>query len=175
MDQPPERGTITDAEARAVLETALKATGEGIVAIDQKSIIVAANDTLAEMWGYTRTELIGQPIQKFMPLRYRKDHTAGVRRFVEQNKPDTSGKWNEAEALHKDGHEVPIFVRIRRVQHEGRFLLAAAIRDATHVVHLRTALAEGIRLAGDGEVAHYFEEAMHEIEHLDYPPMSEGE
>lgn len=118
-------------DVRAVLNTLISAAGEGLIAINTKNIIVMANEALESMWGYEPGELLGKPVQILMPLHYRKDHTLGVRNFVMENKRDTSGHWNDVEALHKKGHEFPVHIRIRRVQHEGEFLLVAAVRDVT--------------------------------------------
>lgn len=118
-------------ECQAELETILKAVGEGVIAINERNLIEIAGPELEAMWGYEPGELIGKPVQILQPLRYRRDHTWAVREFVKTDKADTSGRWNAVEGLHKQGHEFPIYIRIRRVQHSGRFLLVASVRDVS--------------------------------------------
>src|SRR5436305_598670 len=108
-------------ETPALLNTLAQASGDGFISINTKNQIVLASPLIDAMWGYETGELIGKPVQILMPLRYRKDHTAGVRNFVHENKQATSGHWSEVEALHKDGSEFLIHIRIMRVQYEGRF------------------------------------------------------
>jgi hypothetical protein len=112
--------------------------------------------------------LIGQPVQILQPRRYRRDHTNGVRNFIKENKHDTSGEWSFVEALHKDGHQFPIFIRIARVQHDGRFLLAATVRDATAFFQARDAIMSLLAKAqqnGDQSAAE-LEQALHYLDVL---------
>ncbi len=157
-------------EAQALLNTLTLASGEGFIAINTKNIIVLASPLLEAMWGYAPGELLGKPVQILMPLRYRKDHTAGVRRFVMEDKKATSGHWSEVEALHRDGTEFLIHIRIMRVQYEGRFLLAAAVRSATPYQKARLAVEEALTLAQQdadpGTLTTYLHQALEAIEQL---------
>src|SRR5688572_2072902 len=137
-------------ELRALLNTVGLAAGDALVAINERSIIQYANEALHEMWGYAPGELIHKPLQILMPRHYRPEHTNGVRRFIEEGKRDTSGAWNDVEALHRDGYEFPVWIRIRRVQHEGRFMLAASIRDARPYHNVHTAALQALTLAEQG-------------------------
>lgn len=154
MDSPTAPHTTRLAETQSLLDTILKAAGDALVAIDERSIIQFASPELEALWGYEPGALIGKPLQILMPRHYRPQHTNGVRNFIERKAVDTSGRWNDVEALHRDGTEFPIWVRIRKVQHEGRFLLAAAIRDASVYHHMRDTAECALALAreqGDSE------------------------
>lgn len=129
-------------DVQAQFDTVLRSIGEGIIAIDSRNIIVMTNAQLDQMWGYEPGELVGKPVQILMPRRYRRDHTAGVRHFIMENKQSTSGHWSDVEALRKDGTEFPIHIRISKVQTNARFLLMAAVRDATVYQHARESLAK---------------------------------
>jgi PAS domain S-box-containing protein len=133
-------------EAQPILNTLVQASGEGFIVIDAQNIIILASPLLESIWGYEPGELVGKPVQTLMPHRYRADHTAGVRRFVMENRKETSGEWAEVEALHKDGTEFTIHIRFMRVQHEGRFLLAAAVRSASPYQRARLALEAALKL-----------------------------
>lgn len=168
MEQTRSDHPITHDEAEAILNTLARATGEGFIAINERSIILMANAELERMWGYAPGELIGQPVQILQPRRYRREHTNGVRNFIQEHKHDTSGGWSFVEALHKDGHEFPIFIRIAKVQHDGRFLLAATVRDATAFFQARDALVSLLdRARQDGdESAARLEQALHYLDVL---------
>lgn len=133
-------------EAEALLKTFAQASGEGFIAIDAQSIIVLASPLLETIWGYEPGELAGKPVQILMPRRHRPDHTAGLRRFVMEDRKATSGDWAEVDALHKDGTEFTIHIRFMRVQHEGRFLVAAAVRSAIPYQRARLAIEESLKL-----------------------------
>jgi len=155
-------------ECQAELATILKVVGEGVIAINERNLIEIASPELEAMWGYEPGELIGKPVQILQPLRYRRDHTWAVREFVRTDKADTSGKWNAVEALHKLGHEFPIYIRIRRVQHEGRFLLAASVRDVTAFEQVKSHTKNLLELAHVGidrdALASHLETLLKEIE-----------
>lgn len=127
MNSVPTNVDISQQEVQAIFNTLALASGEGFIAINGQNQIVFASPLLEAMWGYGTGELVGQPVQSLMPLRYEEAHTAGVRNFVRENKQATSGEWSQVEALHKDGSEFLIHIRIMRVQYEGHFLLAAAV------------------------------------------------
>jgi PAS domain S-box-containing protein len=155
MDSPaaPDTTNARLEEVQALLETVLKAAGDALVAIDERSIIQFASPELEDLWGYRPGELIGKPLQILMPRHYRPQHTNGVRNFIERDAEDTSGYWNDVEALHKDGTEFPIWVRIRKVQHNGRFLLAAAIRDASDYHQMRDTAECALALAREQDAS----------------------
>jgi hypothetical protein len=85
-----------------------------------------------------------------------------------QNKQATSGRWSEVEALHKDGSEFLIHIRIMRVQYEERFLLAAAVRTAVPYQHTRVAIRRALEMVQQRKepeaVAAQLEEALREVE-----------
>jgi PAS domain S-box-containing protein len=137
-------------EAEIVLNTFALASGEGLIAIDAHSIIVLASPLLEAIWGYEPGELVGKPVQTLMPRRHRADHTAGVRRFVMEDRKATSGEWAAVDALHKDGTEFPVYIRFMRVPHEGRFLLAAAVRSAAPYHRARLAIEAALQMAQHG-------------------------
>lgn len=155
-------------ETQALFNTFLQATGEGFIAIDTRNLILMASAGLEQLWGYEPGELAGKPVQILMPRRYRRDHTAGVRRFVMENKRSTSGHWSEVEALHKDGSEFLIHIRIMRVQYEDRFLLAAAVRSAVPYEQTRNSIHRALELVQQGAdsevVAAQLEEALRQVE-----------
>jgi protein-histidine pros-kinase len=52
-----------------------------MVLVDRKGRIVLANTQAEKMFGYGREELVGEPVEKLMPERFRKGHPG--------NAPDT--------------------------------------------------------------------------------------
>jgi hypothetical protein len=85
-----------------------------------------------------------------------------------ENKQATSGHWSEVEALHKDGSEFLIHIRIMRVQYEERFLLAAAVRTAVPYQQTRDSIQRTLDLvqqdADQKAVAAQLEEALRQVE-----------
>ncbi|MCA9468282.1 MAG: PAS domain S-box protein, partial [Nitrospira sp.] len=87
--------------------------------------IVLVNRLIETLFGYSRQELIGQPIEILLPARFRQAHTH--HRSDYSNKPaphPKMGKGRELHGLHKDGREIPLEVGLNPIEtREGRFIL----------------------------------------------------
>jgi PAS domain S-box-containing protein len=53
-----------------------------MVMVDQKGKVVLVNAQIEKSFGYSREELIGQPIEKLVPRRFRANHSAYRNRFI---------------------------------------------------------------------------------------------
>src|SRR6185503_10616015 len=54
-----------------VLRTLLETATQGIVSVDPQGVIVTANHAFDTMFGWASDDLIGQPIERFMPSAFR--------------------------------------------------------------------------------------------------------
>lgn len=61
-------------ESEGKLRALLEAASEGIIVVDQRGRIVLVNARLEAMFGYDRTELLGQPLEGLVPERVRAAH-----------------------------------------------------------------------------------------------------
>ena len=57
-----------------VFNILFEAIPEGIIIVDKKQHIVAANLSIEKMFGYNKEELISQPFNNLLPLRYQTTH-----------------------------------------------------------------------------------------------------
>ena len=110
---------------RLVVET----TPSGMVMTDQSGTIVLVNRLVETLFGYSRQELIGQPIEILLPARFRQAHTH--HRSDYSNKPaphPKMGKGRELHGLHKDGREIPLEVGLNPIEtRDGRFILSSIV------------------------------------------------
>src|SRR6185503_8075797 len=97
-----------------------------MVAVDGRIALVNA---LAErLFGYQREELVGQPAEKLLPERFRKQHGADRAGFFETPAVRPIGSGRDLFALRKDGAEVPIEIGLNPIRtSEGQFVLASVI------------------------------------------------
>ncbi len=112
---------------RALLETA----PDAIVVVAQDGSILLANARTEQLFGYTRAELVGQPVEVLIPRNAHmshRDHRAGY--FA---KPSTRpmGSGLSLQALRKDGTVFPVEVSLSPVETPIGRLVSAAIRDIT--------------------------------------------
>ena len=61
----------SESRFRALLDSA----SQGVVAVDESGRVVLVNAKTEEMFGYTRDELLGQPLEFLLPERYRTGHS----------------------------------------------------------------------------------------------------
>jgi len=110
---------------RLVVET----TPNGMIMIDTSGKIVLVNQLTESLFGFSRAELIGQPIEVLIPPRFRTDHPHHRSDYVHAANPDpVMGKGRELWGLHKDGHEIPIEVGLNPIEtQEGRFILSSIV------------------------------------------------
>ena len=105
---------------------------DAIIAVDDKQNIILFNPSAERMFGYKASEMIGQPLLKLLPERFRGAHHAHVQKF---NKSDigsrTMGPQLGISGLRADGTEFPIESTISQTMINGERQLTAVLRDVT--------------------------------------------
>ncbi|MDZ8053981.1 MAG: PAS domain S-box protein [Aulosira sp. ZfuVER01] len=111
------------------------------IAITEQGILVDANQTCAEMFGYESSEVIGMPVMDFTAPEYR-EQVMGKLRSGDEGVYETV-------CLRKDGTTFPAEIRARVMSYRGRTIRMAAIQDISDrkQAEQATVLAERNRLA----------------------------
>jgi PAS domain S-box-containing protein len=81
---------------------------DAIVSGDAEGKIRSWNSAATALFGFTETEVIGQPIELIIPERYRESHREGMRRVSSGGPTHVIGKTVELAAIRKDGTEFPV-------------------------------------------------------------------
>jgi diguanylate cyclase (GGDEF)-like protein/PAS domain S-box-containing protein len=131
-----DAGDHSAATSISRLEGILEAASDAIVSIDARQNILVFNRAAEETFGYSRSEVIGQPIALLLPKRYRKSHGANVSGFAEESAPwrKMNGARPEVLGRRKSGEEFPAEVTISKVHLDGEWLFTAVVRDVTERV-----------------------------------------
>ncbi|MDP2827273.1 MAG: EAL domain-containing protein [Sulfuricellaceae bacterium] len=94
--------------------------------------ILEWNPAAATIFGYSREEMIGQPLHEFItPLRYREAARQGLEHFAGTGEGAAIGKTLELVALHKDGEEFPIELSLSAMLLGDKWHAAGVARDIT--------------------------------------------
>jgi PAS domain S-box-containing protein len=146
--QQPERmvGVCADITERKLAEErfrmAVDAAPAAMLMVDQRGTIVLTNALTERFLGYTRDEIIGQPLDRLVPPRFREHHPEFRKGFFAEPRQRPMGAGRELYALRKDGVEVPVEIGLSPIQtHEGMFVLAA-VTDITERKQIEAQRAE---------------------------------
>lgn len=105
------------------------ATDLSLITVDPTGRIEFVNQAALSMFGFTRDEMIGNPIDMIVPERFRAAHNAGLARVAGGGVSRLGGKAVEVSANHKDGTEFPIEIALSVWQDERGLGMGAVIKD----------------------------------------------
>ena len=114
-------------QANLVIET----SPAGMVMIDKDGIVLLFNAAAESMFGYDRSEVLGHPIERLLPERYREQHPERRQEFFAQPQTRRMGSGRELSGLRKDGSEFPIEIGLNPVRTEKGLCVLSAIVDIT--------------------------------------------
>ncbi len=126
---------------RALLESA----PDAIVIVDSKASIIIVNAQTEKLFGYSREELLGQPIELLVPKRFRSQHQVHRSGYLGRPKTRAMGSELELFGLRKDGTEFPVEISLSPLETEEGVLISSAIRDVSQ----RKRAEAAARLASD--------------------------
>jgi PAS domain S-box-containing protein len=109
---------------RAVVESAPNA----MVMINKEGRITLVNAQTEKLFGYTRGELLGRPVEMLVPDRFQGKHPVYRDEFFRNPHSRSMGAGRDLYGLRSDGTEVPIEIGLNPIQtDEGSFVLAAIV------------------------------------------------
>lgn len=120
--------------------TLLEAAPDAMVIVDKPGKIVLANAETEALFGYTREELIGRPVEDLMPERVRIAHASHRHAYNQHSRVRPMGSGIELLGRRRDGSEFPIEVSLSPLQTEEGPLVLSAIRDITERKKTQAAL-----------------------------------
>jgi formate hydrogenlyase transcriptional activator len=109
-----------------------ESASDAIMTTDSEGQILEVNAETGKQFGYDRQELIGEPVEKLIPLRFREAHQHHRAAYHQQApKYRLMGRSLKLFALHKDGHEFPAEISLNPVVTESGTLFYCVIRDTS--------------------------------------------
>jgi PAS domain S-box-containing protein len=109
----------------------LEAAPDAIVIVDPTGRIVLANSQADKLFGYLRSDMIGQPVEMLLPEGVRDLHSRHRSGFFGQPRVRSMGVGLELYARRSDGTEFPVEISLSPLVTEDGTLVSAAIRDMT--------------------------------------------
>ncbi len=128
--QETSKQSIDDAgRLRAVLDGAV----DGVITIDERGIIEAANPAAEKLFGYTIAEMVGRSVNMLMPSPYREEHDGYMANYCRTGERRIIGIGREAEGQRKDGSRFPLYLAVSEASLGHRRVFTAFLHDLTHL------------------------------------------
>jgi formate hydrogenlyase transcriptional activator len=126
------RGRQERAEfARLALENHFAISPDAIFVSDVSGVIREANPRATEMFGYTRSELIGMLVDDLVPERFRGRHPGHRENYSAHPRARSMGAGLNLFAQRKDGSEFPVDIMLRPIGTASGPVVLSFVRDVT--------------------------------------------
>ncbi|MCE9601911.1 MAG: PAS domain S-box protein, partial [Gemmatimonadetes bacterium] len=152
----------------------------GILAVDAQGVILLANQEIERLFGWTREELLGQPIEALLPSRYRHGHAGLIKSFFDTPHQRPLGAGRDLRGMRKDGTEFPVEIGLRPVKTSRGVVTLASVLDVTTRLEREKASRQSQKLEAlgtlAGGIAHDFNNILMAIVgHSELARMSQGD
>jgi PAS domain S-box-containing protein len=139
---------LQDVEARVsdIVESAM----DPVIAVNQDQRVVLFNAAAEKAFLWPRAAILGEPLDKLIPQRFRSAHREHIERFGDTGVTSRRmGSQKVLMALRADGDEFPIEASISQHTEDGKTLFTVILRDITDRVRADSLLARSeARLRG---------------------------
>jgi PAS domain S-box-containing protein len=126
--------TVTDESGTTTreppLDAVVKAAGDPILTVDDRSVVRFANPAVEETFGYEPSELVGEPLTTLMNGETAERHLDAVERYLRTGERTLDWDSVRVRAKHREGHEFPIEVSFAEfTDGDGDHYFTGIVRD----------------------------------------------
>jgi PAS domain S-box-containing protein len=118
---------VAEQRFRGLLESA----PDALVIVDESGAIVLVNARTEQLFGYSREELVGEPIEILLPKALGPRHLTHREGFIAEPRARAMGEGLDLRARRKDGSEFAAEISLSPVRTESGLLVSAGIRDVS--------------------------------------------
>src|SRR5262245_38294927 len=111
--------------------TLLEAIPDALVIVNAVGLMVEVNAQAERLFGYTRAELLGRPVELLVPERFRDRHVRDRDAYCASPHARPMGANLELYGRHKDGHDIPVEISLSPLRTEDGLLVVSSIRDVS--------------------------------------------
>ena len=130
--QPVHRQTEDTVNGTQTLfEQFFEASPDGVLVVNAEGLITRVNAQTERMFGYTRSELQGQPVEVLVPDRFRKSHESDRHSYQAGPRMRAMGASLELFAKRKDGSEFQVEIMLSPIESSEGTVVLSVVRDIT--------------------------------------------
>jgi PAS domain S-box-containing protein len=136
--EPPHKESEALPKSRDIHGALVAYSRDAVLGVDRKGTIVFWNKGAEQIFGYSSSEILGQPVTTLLSEKYRRDRALVLRTFLTGSRGKTA--LIEGEALRKDGSTFPLELSFSIKRQNGKSLGLAVGRDITERKNAERAL-----------------------------------
>ena len=141
-EQAEEQLIVSQLRLEGIIESAMDA----IITVDEDQHVVLFNRAAEEMFGCSAEAAIGQPLDRFLPERFRETHRHHIQAFGQSGVTTRKmGQLGSVMGLRSNGEEFPIEAAISHIAVEKRAFYTVILRDITERKQVEEVIREGER------------------------------
>jgi PAS domain S-box-containing protein len=110
-------------------EKTLEGALDAIVSINHNEIIEFFNKAAEDLWGYSRSNVIGQSVKTILPPPYNTLEDGKIIKFLKSEKNNLKSKRTEVNIVNKMGEEIPVLVTLSEVKIGNQYTYTAFIQN----------------------------------------------
>lgn len=170
----PEARRLTE----FLLSDIVRISADAIICVDADQRITLFNDGAEHIFGWTKDEILGQPLDVLLPDRVRDVHRSHVDRFGRSTENARKmGERAEISGVRKNGQEFPAEAAISKVKMGDSVVYSVVLRDITEQVELHKRLQRAIAARDEtvGMVAHDLRNPVSAVKMLSHALLASGE
>lgn len=134
-------------------EAAVESAPSGMVMTDEAGIILLVNREVERLFGFTRQELIGTPVERLVPERFRAAHPGHRAAFFNNALARPMGAGRDLYGLRKDGREVAIEIGLNPIRTDEGVRVLSSIVDVTQRRQMEGHMRQSHKLEAIGTLA----------------------
>lgn len=132
---------LLDSEAK--LAGIIASAMDAVITVDTQYRITLFNAAAEHMFGCSAAEMIGGPLDRLLPLRYRREHNASIAEFGMTGETNRRmGTLGRVTGVRRNGEEFPLEASISQLEAGGQKLFTVILRDITERVRAENAIQE---------------------------------